>query len=232
MIKLPEKTRKLFIIGDSAFAEVAYECFTYDSEYEVIGFAVEAAFRTKDSLFGLPVIDLEDAQEHYKPSEIEFYAALVYSNLNRLRTRLYLTTKAMGYKPASYISSAAFVWRNVQFGEHCFVFENNTLQPFVTIGDNVVLWSGNHIGHHSSIHNHCFLSSHVVVSGFCSVGEYSFMGVNSAIGNNVIIEKNNWIGPGVTLSQSSKFNEIYKLDQVQASKVSSLRFFKVEPRGL
>lgn len=231
MIKLINKKKKLFIIGDSAFAEVAYQCFTYDSEYVVVGFAVEAAFRSKDVLFGLPVINLEDAADHFNTSEVEFYAALVYTNLNRLRTRLYLAAKAMGYKPASYISSAAFLWRNVELGEHCFVFENNTLQPFVTIGDNVVLWSGNHIGHHSSIHNHCFLSSHVVVSGFCSVGEYSFMGVNSAIGNNVNIEKNNWIGPGVTLSQSTKQDQIYRAEQVQSAKVSSLRFFKVEPRG-
>ena len=28
---------KLVIIGDSAFAEVAYEYFTHDSEYEVVG---------------------------------------------------------------------------------------------------------------------------------------------------------------------------------------------------
>ena len=33
-------TNKLLIVGDGAFAEVAYEYFTEDSEYEVVGFAV------------------------------------------------------------------------------------------------------------------------------------------------------------------------------------------------
>ena len=51
-----------------------------------------------------------------------------------------------GYQPASYISSNAFVWSNAKIGDHCFIFENNTVQPFVEIGDNVILWSGNHIG--------------------------------------------------------------------------------------
>jgi sugar O-acyltransferase (sialic acid O-acetyltransferase NeuD family) len=227
MINLPYKSKKLFIIGDSAFAEVAYECFTCDSEYEVIGFAVEAAFRTKDSLFGLPVIDLEGAQGYYKPSEVEFYAALVYSNLNRLRTRLYLAAKAMGYKPASYISSAAFVWRNVQFGEHCFVFENNTLQPFVTIGDNVVLWSGNHIGHHSVIDGNCFISSQVVISGFCIIGKNSFIGVNASIGNNVNIAEDNWIGPGVVLVSNTGADQLYKTEKLLPTRVSAKHFFKV-----
>ena len=78
--------------------------------------------------------------------------------------------------PASYVSPRAFVWRNVKLGEHCFIFENNVLQPFVNIGDNVVLWSGNHIGHHSKIGDHCFVSSHVVVSGFCDIGANCFLG--------------------------------------------------------
>lgn len=227
MIKLIEKKKRLLIIGDSAFAEVAYECFTYDSEYEVVGFAVETAYRKKDILFGLPVIDLENANKFYKPSEVEFYAALVYTNLNRLRTRLYKLAKSMGYRPASYISSSAFIWRNVEIGEHCFIFENNTLQPFVNISDNVVLWSGNHIGHHSHIYDNCFLSSHVVVSGFCSIGTNTFLGVNASIGNNVKIAEDNWIGPGVVLTANTEANQLFSFEKTIPARVPATRFFKV-----
>ena len=69
--------------------------------------------------------------------------AVVYTQLNRLRARLAAEAKAKGYRLASYVSSRAFLWRNVEVGEHCFVFEDNTVQPFVRIGNNVVLWSGN-----------------------------------------------------------------------------------------
>ncbi len=37
------------------------------------------------------------------------------------------------------------------------LLEDNTIQPFVSIG-NVTLWSGNHIGHHSTIHDHYSVS--------------------------------------------------------------------------
>ncbi len=222
------KTKKLVIIGDSAFAEVAYECFTHDSEYEVVGFSVDSAFLRRDQLFGLPVVPFEEIERFFDPAEVEFYAALVYSQLNRLRTRFYQLAKGKGYRPASYVSSRAFVWHNAAIGEHCFIFEDNTIQPFVKIGDNVVLWSGNHIGHHSTIDNNCFISSHAVISGFCTVGENTFVGVNSAVANNVVIGADNWLGVGVNILVNTEPDRIFKGEQPEPAKVSARRFFKVK----
>ncbi len=193
--------RNLIIIGDSAFAEVAYEYFTHDSPYQVVAFAVERQFLTKDSLFGLPVVPMDELEERYANADHAFYAALVYTQMNRLRTRLYQQVKAMGYAPASYISSRAFVWHNVEIGEHAFIFEDNTLQPFVVLGDNVVLWSGNHIGHHSRIKDNCFIASHVVVSGFCSIGANCFIGVNATFGNNLSVGDDCLIGAGALVAR-------------------------------
>ena len=53
------KNRKLVIVGDSAFAEIAYEYFTHDSPYEVVAFAVEQAHLKRSELFGLPVVAFE-----------------------------------------------------------------------------------------------------------------------------------------------------------------------------
>jgi sugar O-acyltransferase (sialic acid O-acetyltransferase NeuD family) len=223
------KTKKLVIIGDSAFAEVAYECFTHDSEYEIVGFAVESAYLKKNKLFGLPIVPFEQIEEYFNPGEVVFYAAMVYTQLNRLRTRLYQAAKAKGYRAASYISSRSFVWHNVQLGEHCFIFEDNTIQPFVKIGDNVVLWSGNHIGHHSVIKDNCFIASHAVISGLCNIGQKTFIGVNATVGNNVTIGEDNWIGLGVTIVHNTEPNQLFKGEQPDPAKVSALQFFKVKP---
>ena len=193
--------RKLVIVGDSAFAEIAYEYFTHDSPHEVVAFCVEREFLTRETLFGLPVVAMDEMEARYRPGDHYFYAALVYTQMNRLRTRLYHRMKALGYAPASYVSSRAFVWPNVQLGEHCFIFEDNTVQPFVRIGDNVVLWSGNHIGHHSGIGDHCFISSHVVVSGFCEVGTSCFIGVNATFGNNLTVGNDCLIGSGALIAR-------------------------------
>lgn len=222
------KTKKLLIIGDSAFAEVAYECFTHDSDYEVVGFSVESAYLKKQALFGLPVVPFERIEEYFDPQQVSFFSALVYTQLNRLRTRLYASAKAKGYRPVSYISSRAFVWHNVVVGEHCFIFEDNTIQPFVKIGNNVVLWSGNHIGHHSIIRDNCFIASHAVISGFCDIGQNTFIGVNATLANNVTIGDDNWIGIGVTIVHDTAVNSLFKGVQPEPAKISTLRFFKVQ----
>jgi sugar O-acyltransferase (sialic acid O-acetyltransferase NeuD family) len=221
------KSKNLVIIGDSAFAEIAYEYFQHDSEYSVVGFAVEKHFITKDKLFGLDIVPLEDIESFFAPDKTFFYAALVYTQLNRLRSRIYLDLKVRGYSPASYISKNAFIWPNVVLGEHLFIFEDNTIQPFTKIGDNTVIWSGNHIGHHSVIQKNCFIASHAVISGFCTIGSNSFIGVNATIANNVEVGINNWIGLNVTLTKSTNENELHKGPRSKAEEISSLEFFKV-----
>lgn len=222
------KTKKLIIVGDSAFAEVACEYFDADSDYDVVAFSVERQFLKRTELLGRPVVAFEDIEAGYDPATHEIYVATVYTQLNRLRTRLAAAAKHKGYRLASYVSSRAFVWRNVELGEHCFIFEDNTVQPFVTIGDNVVLWSGNHIGHHSTVRKNCFFSSHVVVSGFCDIGENCFLGVNSTISNNVKIGRDNWLGPGTTVMQDTQDGDFFTTRSSEKLKVSAPRFFKIK----
>ncbi|MDD2888664.1 MAG: acetyltransferase [Aliarcobacter sp.] len=221
------KNKKLIIVGTSAFAEVAYEYFQNDSSYEVVAFSVEKEYIKEDKKFGLPVIALEEIEQFFPSNQYYFFTALVYKQMNRLRTRLYQVMKSRGYQPASYISSKCFIWKNVKIGEHCFIFEDNTLQPFVEIGNNVILWSGNHIGHHSKIDDNCFISSHVVISGFCHIKENCFFGVNSTIADQVVIEEDCFLGSGAIVTKNTEKAQVFNPPQTEVSKVSSLRLFKV-----
>lgn len=222
------KSKKLIIVGDSAFAEIAYQYFEADTEYSVACFSVERNFLKKKFLEGLPIIPFEDIQLHYNPLDYYIYVAVVYTQLNQLRARLSNEAKRKGFKLASYISPKAFLWPNIKVGEHCFIFENNTIQPFVEIQNNVVLWSGNHIGHHSLIKNNCFIASHAVISGFCNVGENSFIGVNATLANNITIARDNWIGPNAVITKDTDPGSIYRPPQAELAKISSYHFFKIK----
>ncbi|MEM3828956.1 MAG: acetyltransferase [Conexivisphaerales archaeon] len=193
------KSRRLVIIGDSLFAQIAYEYFQRDSPFEVCGFAVERAYLKKESLFNLPVIPFEDLAQRFPPDSYSVFVAITYIERNRVRARLYEEVKKQGYSIATYISPHAFVWDNSKIGENCFIFENNTVQPWVTIEDDVILWSGNHIGHHSVVRRHVFISSQVVVSGVCDIGEYCFLGVNSTIVDNTHIASDVVLGAGTVV---------------------------------
>jgi sugar O-acyltransferase (sialic acid O-acetyltransferase NeuD family) len=221
------KVKKLVIVGDSAFAEIAHEYFDADSDYEVVGFSVERDYLKREEMRGLPVVAFEELETRFDPATHYVYVATVYTQLNRLRTRLASAAKDKGFQLASYISSRAFVWRNVELGEHCFIFEDNTVQPFVRIGNNVVLWSGNHIGHHSVVRDNCFISSHVVISGFCDIGENSFLGVNATLANNIAIGKDNWIGPNTAIMKDTEEGTLFKTEQPEPAKISARRLFKI-----
>jgi sugar O-acyltransferase (sialic acid O-acetyltransferase NeuD family) len=223
-----DKKRKLIIVGDSSFAEIAFEYFTHDSEYEVVAFAVESQFRQRSELFGIPVVDFETIQSIFAPKDHYVFTALTYAKLNRIRTRLYLDAKAKGYGIASYVSSRAFCWRNITIGENVFIFEDNTIQPFVTIGNNVIMWSGNHIGHHSTIKDNCFISSHVVISGHCEVGENCFIGVNATIANNLTIARDTFIAMSAAITKSTEENKVYKASPATVASVDAKTLWKVD----
>lgn len=190
------KTKKLVIVGTGEFAEIAYEYFTYDSDYQVEAFSVHDKYKQSDTKNGIPVIALEFLEQSYGVDEVEIFVAVPATRLNEVRTELFKEIKAKGYRCATYISSKAFVWRNAIIGENCFIFENNTVQPFVTIEDNVILWSGNHIGHRSVIKKNSFISSHAVISGYCIINESCFVGVNSTLNDHTSLPSHSILASG------------------------------------
>lgn len=222
-----EKTEDIIIVGDGEFAEIAYEYFTYDSRFRVAGFCVERPFLTKESLYGLPVVAVEDVEQHFPPDRFFAHVAVTYTKLNRVRARLYAVAKSKGYRIANYISSRAFVWRNVELGENVFIFENNVLQHHVKIGNCVVLWSGNHVGHRSVIGDNCFVSSHVMIPGYCDIGANTFIGVNSTLADHVKIGKDNWIGPSTMILKNTDDNQLFGAEATPPSKVPARRYFKI-----
>ncbi len=199
----------LIIVGDGETAEIAYEYFTHDSPYQVVAFSAERAFLKRKELFGLPLVPFEDLERLYDPAGYKVFVAISYTQLNRIRTRLYREAKRKGFSMASYVSSKAFVWRNVEVGENCFILENNVLQHYVKLGNNVILWSGNHIGHRSIIRENCYISSHVVVSGYCEIGENCFLGVNSCLNDNLKIAKDCIIGAGAVVVNNTEERKVY-----------------------
>ena len=220
-------SKNLVLVGDSAFAEVAFAYFQQTNEYNVVGFSVEKEFLRSPKLCGLPVVPFETVETFFPPETHSIFVAIVYTELNRLRTRLMKQAKAKGYALARYISQQATISPNSEIGEQCFIFENNVVQPFTTISQNCILWSGNHLGHHSVLEENCFISSHVVISGFSRIKSNSFMGVNSSCADRITIAEDNWIGPNCCITKNTEVGQIFRAPEPQIARVSSLKFFKV-----
>lgn len=219
--------KSLVIFGTGPIAELAHYYFTHDSDYEVAAFTVDAAYRQADTLFDLPVVPFEEVSASYPPDQYDFFIALSYSSLNAVRKEKYLAARALGYRLASYVSSHATVLNDGRIGENCFILEDNTIQPFVSIGNNVTLWSGNHIGHHSTIHDHCFIASHVVVSGGVEIGEACFIGVNATLRDHIAIGERCVIGAGALLLADAEAEGVYIGAATERARVPSSRLRRI-----
>ena len=199
---------KVVIFGTGSFAEVVQFYLNKDSPHEVVAFTVHQSHLKANQFKGLPIFPFETIERGFPPEHYKMYVAVGYRQLNRVRAKIYAEAKQKGYELITYVSSKCTYWGD-SIGDNCFIFEDNTIQPFVRIGNDVVMWSGNHIGHHSTIGDHSFISSHAVISGHVQVGPYCFIGVNASTRENIRIGESCIIGAGALIMRSTKDKEVY-----------------------
>ena len=219
--------QELIIIGDGETAQLACEYFTHDSDMRVAGFAVEEKYRKTERLYDLPVVPLETVEQRFPPQDYRAFVAISYTQLNRVRARIYRQVKDRGYALASYVSSRAFVWRTARIGENCFILENNVIQHGVVIEDDVFLWSGNHVGHQTRIRHDTYIASHAVISGFCDIGESCFVGVNATFNDKIRVARDCVIGSGAVVVRDTEPGKVYVGNPAKPSSKDSYKVFNV-----
>ena len=212
---------KLVIFGAGDIARLASVYFTRDSEHEVVAFTVDQQYATEPSFRDLPLVPFETVAERYPPGEYKMFVALSYAKMNRLRAEKYRQAREAGYELVSYVSSRCSFLTDYPVGDNCFILEDNTIQPFVRIGNNVTLWSGNHIGHDAVIGDHCFLASHIVVSGYVRIGHSCFLGVNATLRNSITIAPQTLIGAGAVIMKDTVEKGVYLPQRAELFKKKS-----------
>ena len=200
---------RVVIFGTGDIGRLAHFYFTRDSEHEVVAFTVDAEYRKGDTFQGLPLVDSADVASRYPPAEYAMFVAISYAKMNRVRAGKYEQMKAAGYTLVSYVSTRCSYLSEQPPGDNCFILEDNTIQPFVRIGNDVTLWSGNHIGHDSTIEDHCFITSHVVVSGNVVIRPYCFIGVNATLRNSIELAPATLVGAGAVIMKSTRAKGVY-----------------------
>ena len=201
---------KVIIFGTQDYAELAHYYLTNDTEHSVVAFTVNEKYMPKNNFFkDLPIVKFETISELYPKEDYVFFAPMAPNKMNTLREEIYRKIKALGYEMISYISSKATILNGGQIGDNCFVLEDNTIQPFTKIGNNVVLWSGNHIGHHGEIKDHVTVTSHVVISGHCIISENCFLGVNATLRDGITLAQGTLIAMSASVTKNTEAWGVY-----------------------
>lgn len=200
--------KNIIIFGTNQLAELAEYYISNDTDMETVAFTVHKDYKKGEMFKNKPIVEFEQLENTYPPDEYLLFAPLTGKNLNKIRETIYNEGKKKGYTFYSYISSKATVLTD-KIGENCFILEDNTIQPFVEIGNNTVLWSGNHIGHHSKIEDHVFITSHCVISGNCLIKSYCWLGVNCTLRNNLTLEQGSLIAMSASIVKDTEKNTVY-----------------------
>lgn len=197
---MSKKDKQVVIFGTGEIASLAKFYLQHDSGYEVCGFTADDEYVSSDTFEGLLLVPFSKVRDRFPASEFEIFVALSYRRLNQIRSEKYRMVKDANYKLASYVCTKSVVWSGLSIGDNCFILENQTIQPGVTIGNNVMIWSGNHLGHGSTIGDHSYISSHVVISGHVTIGPMCFLGVNSTIRDFAKVGEGSFIAMGALVT--------------------------------
>ena len=202
---------KVIVFGVEDFASLAHFYLKNDSPHEVVAFSVNEKFLPNIKQFeGLPIVPFETIEKNFSPSDYCFFSPMSYRKMNRPRSQIYLEVKDKGYKMINYISSSAIVAPGTKLGDNCFILEKTIIQPFVSIGNDVMIWSGSQVSHHSFIEDHVFMGAHVAISGHCRVDSYSFLGINSTLREGTHIKEGVLVAMSAAVVGDTESWSIYK----------------------
>ena len=187
------------IFGTGEVADVFHYYLTHEPVglTNVVAFTLDDDFVTEDKHLGLPVIPFSELRV---PSEsaplLRVFVGASFKGINDVRTAILKRVQARGFLSTSYLSPFARAPRDIVLRPNTFIMENNVIQPYVSIGENCIIWSGNHIGHNTYIGDNVFIASHAVISGHVTIGDNTFIGVNATIRDGISIGKRCVIGRG------------------------------------
>lgn len=215
------------IFGVGKIADEAYFYLTNDSPHKIVAFTVDGDYLSEPKKLGLPVVAFEEVQDKYPPGEYEMFVAVGYQDLNRFRAQKYAEAKARGYTLVSYISSRASNFGQVELGDNCFVLEFATIQPCAKIGNDVFIWSGNHIGHHASVGDHCYIAGNVVISGNTVIEPYCFIGVSATVGHEITVGRESFIGAATLVTKNVAPQSVYVEADTPKFRLDSRSFLRL-----
>jgi sugar O-acyltransferase (sialic acid O-acetyltransferase NeuD family) len=218
---------KVILFGTGRGADVAFRFLTRDSHHTICGFCTDRKFLQTETFNGLPVVAFEDVERLYPPDQYQMFVLLGYQRMNALRTEKYLAAKAKGYSCISYVNSHFYRAEDLDLGENCFILDNQSISLDVKIGNNVVMWSSNHIGDLSRIGDHSWLASHVTVAAEVNVQPYCFLGIGATIGNKITLGRRTFAGAHTLVVSDTEENSVHVSSMSEGIDLDSGAFMRI-----
>jgi sugar O-acyltransferase (sialic acid O-acetyltransferase NeuD family) len=185
--------KSVLIFGAGDFSNVV-RALANECGRKVVG-VIDETVNSSDVLDGL-----ESAIKSFPPEVCEIVLAVGYSDLSArwlARERI----RDAGYKLATLIHPAAYVYNVEKIAEGCLLMAGAVVDVNASLGEVVVVWPGVVVNHDSRIDENTFLSPNCTVCGFVRVGRQTFIGAGAIIADHVVVPEGTFIKAGNVYSK-------------------------------
>jgi sugar O-acyltransferase (sialic acid O-acetyltransferase NeuD family) len=215
--------RPIVILGIGELSQLAHFYFARDAGRHVAGFTVDAEFIRGERYEGLPLVPYQVLEQRFPPDAFDLFVAIGYSKLNTVRAERCARARAQGYRLASYVSTRASVWPDLELGGNCLVMEGNVIQPFAVLGEGVIVSGGNVISHHCRIGDYCYFGAAATISGGVTIGERSFIGSGATVREHLRVGRDCIVGAGTLILKDTADGSGYIASGTPVSGIPSNR---------
>jgi sugar O-acyltransferase (sialic acid O-acetyltransferase NeuD family) len=219
--------KPIVIFGTGKIAEVLLYFFRNHSDRHVVACTVDHAYISDPQWEGLPTCSFKDVAQKYPPQTYDMFVALGYQNMNALRASKCAEARQLGYTLASYVHPDSGLPTDCIHGDNCFIMNQVHIHPRVSFGNNVFIWSGAMVGHHTTLGDNCWLTSCTNISGLVTVGANCFFAVNATVGHSISIGEYCFIGANTLVIKSTQPHEVYVTEATHKFRLDSKQFLRI-----
>lgn len=219
--------KNLVIFGIGKIAEVIHHYASKECGFEVAAFCVDKEYLSGSDFQGVPVVSFDTIETLYPPERYDMFIAVGYHDLNKLRQEKCSQAQKKGYELVSIVSPEARIPSNITYGWNCFIMPPAIIHPCVRIGNNVFIWSGAMVAHHSTIDDNCWLTSCCNISGNVHLGANTFVAVNATVGHSVTIGRDCFLGANTLVIKNLEDEKVVIAESSKPIKLNSRQFLRM-----
>lgn len=199
----------IVVFGLANTSSVVWHLLTHAGGFRVVGFTVDAAYRSTDVFHELPVVDFERVEAVFPPGDCRMLIPIGWKEMNRLRMRKVAQAQAKGYELIAFAADGAIVPPDLELRPNTILYPGVEIAPFAQILENCSIRTGSIVCHHGRIDAHCLIGPGVTIAGNVHIGEQSVIGAGAVIRDGIAVAPGCFIGAGAVVVANTRENGFY-----------------------
>ncbi len=200
--------KRVAILGAGGHALVVVDILKASGGFDIIGCIADDT-GPESNVAGVPLIGTMDLLESFPNQNIAVVVGVGGWTDTSGRRKIYERAVRAGVDIVGAIHPTACISESARLGMGCVLFAGATINPRVTIGDNVVVATNSSVDHETSIGNHSLISAGVTIGARCTIANDSLIAIGATVASRTSIGKHSLIAAGsVVVADVSAFAKV------------------------